>query len=860
MKTTAAWLSLLVLFAISCKKDVENSSALSAIPLQSAVVVRVNNFENLRTDLKQASFGDALIQSMLFTELADFLTQCEKLDTNKLKISKAFGAWHVSGAGKYNWIWSVESTDLTFVDANYLNKKGTITERPYAETKIFEFSTPDLTFFFARANGLVIISTSENLVESSLKQLQNKIDLASQPAFMQALKTANSKDPINAFIQFSALPDWLETLLNSRPNWLENLGEWSALDLDINTNNITLTGITLSPDSTGTYLSLFEKTGSQTIEFQNIVPENCALVTNQNSKNMGAFGKAFRQYLGVHNRLKKRDNALHAINVDEGAWHNTLAGEMGTFFVDGAQDVAHSKYAYLKLNEGASAKALLEKISNPNPEIYRDKFIYQLSARNVLPLLFGHIFSDMPLPYWYEHNGWLLFANDAELAKNHINNLLIDKVLANNNSYLAVAKNLDSDAHLLVLAKSPDWLNLLEKSLKPDLAKRFTKEKGAWQSINWVMAEFTQRKEAAYTALSLVKQEETTAQAKQYFTTKLEARAAKPAQLVKNHNTKQNEVVIQDENNTLYLISPQGKILWKRTLEDEILGEIAQIDIYKNQKLQLVFNTKTHLYVVDRNGKDVAPFPIKLKEAATAPMAVLDYEKNRNYRLLVPCGKQLLNYDVTGKEVNGWNFSKAKTDLVTQPKWRVLSGKDLIYLADQKGRVYVVNRRGEARYKLKTTLSSRASEIYLMGKSTNEAQFVALSRSGYQLKLSLNDQLDSLQPFGEKPDYFVANGENMLFSSADYLYYRSNTQSFDIELTNALSAAPTLYFEGKTPIIAATCGEEVWVYFGGKKPLPGMPLYGTGAPILGKTAGTALQLLITTGDSNVLDYTLASQN
>ena len=39
-------------------------------------------------------------------------------------------------------------------------------------------------------------------------------------------------------------------------------------------------------------------------------------------------------------------------------------------------------------------------------------------------------------------------------------------------------------------------------------------------------------------------------------------------QFVKNHITKQKEIVVQDINNNLYLISNKGKIIWDLTKPD----------------------------------------------------------------------------------------------------------------------------------------------------------------------------------------------------------------------------------------------------------------------------------------------------
>jgi hypothetical protein len=119
---------------------------------------------------------------------------------------------------------------------------------------------------------------------------------------------------------------------------------------------------------------------------------------------------------------------------------------------------------------------------------------------------------------------------------------------------------------------------------------------------------------------------------------------------VKNHITKKLDIVVQDTKNNLYLISNNGKVLWKKRIDQPILGEVSQIDIYKNGRLQLIFNTKNKIYVLDRNGNDVKPFPKTFKDPITQPLAVFDYDKNKNYRILITQGRELIMYDKNGKK------------------------------------------------------------------------------------------------------------------------------------------------------------------------------------------------------------------
>ena len=114
--------------------------------------------------------------------------------------------------------------------------------------------------------------------------------------------------------------------------------------------------------------------------------------------------------------------------------------------------------------------------------------------------------------------------------------------------------------------------------------------------------------------------------------------------------------------------------LWKKKIKQPVLGQISQIDIYKNGRLQLIFNTRNKIYVLDRNGNNVKQFPKTFNDPITQPLSVFDYDNNKNYRLLVTQGSELLMYDKNGKKVNGFKYKKSNNSITSKPKhFRILN-------------------------------------------------------------------------------------------------------------------------------------------------------------------------------------------
>ena len=170
-------------------------------------------------------------------------------------------------------------------------------------------------------------------------------------------------------------------------------------------------------------------------------------------------------------------------------------------------------------------------------------------------------------------------------------------------------------------------------------------------------------------------------------------------QLMKNHRTNTKEILVQDYSNAIHLISAAGRIKWTVQLDGKIIGKVKQVDLYKNGKWQMVFNTTSKLHFLDINGNEVFGKPILLDHKATSPVAVIDYDKNLNYRFIVSCAnKKVYNYNSDGKKVKGWNLFNTKGLVKSQVQFFSIMGKDYLMVNDNLSNTYLLNRKGKERF------------------------------------------------------------------------------------------------------------------------------------------------------------------
>ena len=247
------------------------------------------------------------------------------------------------------------------------------------------------------------------------------------------------------------------------------------------------------------------------------------------------------------------------------------------------------------------------------------------------------------------------------------------------------------------LEKSINPLNFEKEDIKTKYLKIFQLKKGNnISNINGVISEIKEDVNNNSTAIK--------------YETKIQKNITLGPIIVKNHINDSSELIIQDDNDFIYLINNSGQIEWSKKIDGKILKNIHQIDSYKNGKLQYVFATRNKIYMLDRKGRDVGKFPLKFNDNITQPISVFDYDRNKNYRILITQNKELFMFDSRGKRVRGFNYIK-NDEIITSPKHFRISNKDIIVFKTQKD-LKIINRRGKVRIKLKNKYNFSSDDIF----------------------------------------------------------------------------------------------------------------------------------------------------
>lgn len=668
------------------------------------------------------------------------------------------------------------------------------------DLKIEKTQIDSTTFYHKTVNN--IFATSNNLdiikdLDSSRnnKELINLIETTSKKSVASVIFKSN--DEI-----FSKL------LFNSSKAENDKLG-YTVLDLNYNESNLKYNGIISSKDSVFSKLGCFKNSQPQHISTPKFVSRNITSFISISFDDFSIFNKNLFQL-----NTKGADTSQTFLNFT-----NEIA------FVENNNENAIILHAL-------DTDLVLESIEErTNLETFRSLDIYSFEASDFFQSRLNPFFNYDNANYFAVYENFVVFSETLETLKSLLIDALNNNTLSNSDAYINISENLSDEASLFIFKNSESISKLFAKNLDGYNANavQYIYEKD-YAHVNGVIQKFKKR---------AVSKSVTEA-----FTIEVDAEIIVSPQTVVNHVSKAHDIVVQDVNNVLYLISSSGNVLWKKQLQGKILGEIEQMDMYKNGRLQLVFATKNRVYVLDRNGNDASPFPLKFNDDITQPLSVFDYDRNKNYRLLVTQGRNLLMYDAKGKTVTGFEYKNNGQNIQTQPKHFRVGNKDYIaFTTDNK--MLILNRQGNIRVPVKDKINFSDNELHFY-----QSKFTSSNTLGELIQVNTSGKL-SKKNLNLPENHRVTTTSKTLVSLTEN---KLNIKSRTVDLDFGNYTEPRIFYLNDKIFVTVTDkqAKKVFLFDSQAKPISNFPVFGTAPAVLQKLDEDRGLELITQSDLNTM--------
>lgn len=847
---------VLFIFSYNFYKNIKapiSTNTLSAIPQNAALIIQESNFNAFFTKINSSSIiweelvANTSINNNINNQLHFFDSIIQQPKIKLLLNNQPFtSSIHLAGAKNFNFIFYIPT--VTEIDESTLIQeiknitKSNPSNREYENVMIYTFPTNNqqkIALIYYK--NIVAFSYSTILIEDVIRQLNAENSLLDNPSFQKVLSTSGQVEDGNLFINHQFFPKLSSLILNnSNKEYLKDLNNyanWSALDLQIKNNSLILNGFTLASDSANYYLSTIKDQKAQDQNLLEVVPDNVAFLFYYGVSNLKEFSKNKKDFLKSKNdffeyqKYLDDQNEKYGIDWEEELLSN-LENEIAFVITEPlTEKLPDEKFIILKskdIEKSINNLSSIQKKISQNEQatiVYNDFEINKLEVTKVFSHLFGKPFYNLEYPFYTAIKDYLIFANSEESIKRFINKFSSEKTLKNDENFQSFSDYLSSSSNIFIYNNIARSINLYPHFLSEEYTKDVEEKIDLLRKFEAIAIQINTSKNDLYYNNIFLKYNPVYKQdTRTVWETKLDSTISSKPEIVVNHTNNTKEIFIQDDGNKVYLISNTGKIIWTKQLHEKIMGKVHQIDVYKNNKLQYLFNTKSKIYLIDRNGNNVEKFPVKLPHNASNGITQLDYDKNKNYRLLIGCENNMVyNYSTSGDLVKGWEYQTGTSSANSNIWHFAISGKDYIVIPLKNGEVRIVERSGKERIKLSNKLVENAKNINL--KTNTELKniyLVASDSAGNITKLYFNNKVEHINIENiDQNSYFESvniNSDNQneyIFSSNNSVkaFDTEKKLLFNIKLNDSV-IAPTQFFQlpDKSKKIGVVTSNNIYLY------------------------------------------------
>ncbi len=627
-----------------------------------------------------------------------------------------------------------------FLSVLYSDNKFSFSDKEYSNHKITTIQNAQKkdVLHFCFTDGLFLSSPKSILVEQCIRQL-NAESISNNLFFSKVNRTVSSQSKISWYINHQTFPNLVALWLNNKStvktnefgetvrrnfkskfNDFRNFAAWTELDVKLNENELIFNGISIADDSLNHFLSVFD--GQEPVRFQadKILPKNTSFYTSYSFSNKSLFFENLEKYFSHTNNYYKREDRIKKIESGfrinfKNSFQELVKNEVivattsipaesskkTTLFImqtNGTTD------AEIQLNNFLNSYSKRKKIelNSLKSEFEVDaetRFtIYDFPYPSFPGIWLGKPFGIANAKFAAFFNNYLVFSNSKKGLHEYLYNMVLESSLNKDIRYSRFKKNIANRANINSYLNVNRIFSMNKEIFNAELSTKFEHLKDSLQKCDAINWQVVCEKGISFNSVYFSFDQNIEDEPKTTWQSSIGSEIITKPQLVINHRDKENrEVILQDAENNLQQISKEGRGRWSVSLPEAILGKIHQIDYFRNGRLQYLFNTKSKLYLVDRDGNNLAHFPVSFPSPATNGVNVFDYDSNRKYRYFVACeNRKVYAYNNEGKILTGWKFGKTDYTVSTPIQHFRVNNKDYIVFKDQS-RIYIQNRKGETR-------------------------------------------------------------------------------------------------------------------------------------------------------------------
>ncbi|MEB8330746.1 ribonuclease HII [Flavobacteriaceae bacterium KMM 6897] len=783
-------LLIITLLFFSCtEKKNTSSSLLDYVPKDASLVIKINNLPGLKSELKNNGFLSLIKSNTLYKNVFESVKNIEYLQPT----SESLLVFTELGKENFEYLFIVATSEGLYNLDGLKNKSVEVLT--YENNSINKYEAEGSLFFSTTIDQTTIISSSQVLLENSIR---NTSEPTSNQRLKQLYKISNSKKSATLFLNTNNSNALSNSLLKENSSYrISNFSDWINLDFDIAQDHLSLTGISMANDSLKHFTNLFKNTGARTNTIPSFAPMASEAIISYSFDDYGTFAKNQQRYLDK------------SIPMD--TLFNTVE-EVGNIYLNGQKAVVLNTFGAEKIIK------FLEERKKGNSE-YQGTEILELNDPNFLNEYFNPLVKKFKANYCTILDNSFIFSTEIETLQTIISNYKNGTTFNKTNLYTTAIDVLADESNILFISNADGISDFLKEEFSKSLFDDF--KPGTF--TKYLFASQLVADDDFYhinTVIQKIEKEDRTNSTSPLFTIQLDHPLLTNPQFVTDYRTNKKEIVVQDSENNLYLISNEGKVLWKKELNGKVQGDIQQVDIYKNGRLQLAFTTNNQFLILDRNGNEVPPFNKTYQDGNLNPLAIFDYDGRKDYRFVITQGQKVFMFNNKMKDVKGFKYNKAAQSIIAAPQHFRIGNKDYLVFQLADGTLKILNRVGDERIKVSEKIDFSANGVHLYND-----KFSVTNKKGILF------QVDDKGNIG-KTNLNLTLGHGMDASSRHMALMNDNILKIrdkEIELELGVYSSPKIFFIRDKMYVSVSDiqNQKIYLFDSQGKTISNFPVFGT---------------------------------
>ncbi|WP_276498061.1 hypothetical protein [Pontibacter litorisediminis] len=731
------------------------------VPDDAALVVETNHHQRLMEHLRETELWQSFSVLPAASSLADNLAYLDSIAPGNQRLDRFLNeknmltSLHVDGKSDVRYVFYLPVNSVG--EHRFLRN---LTENINKST-VFEQSSRDYqghlltditntrngsSFTYFTYHNNIILSASPALVEQIVRRVSRGTPVSVAAEFSNVDYLSQPDVYANVFVNYRVLPELLGLFLQEdvmpQVRYLASLCQNGMLELKLERNKIFLNGFSLPEKLKNSLHATMQPQRPQPLAMRAYLPNNTAMVLH--------FG------LQEVAHLRQPPGTAAAV-VDSLA--RSFSNEAALVYLE-TNSISQSpdKVVYARTENPAHTQRLLSKLASaedgkPYTEKYGTYTIQLLRVPKLPEQLLGRVFQGFEQSYVVQVDDYLLLAEEMAALRQVLDDIAEGNVWSKSAAQKAFQEETLQEANFSLYLNNANAWYILNRYTTEEEREELLQNATLIRRFAQVALQFAAVEGRYYTSLVIRRPDQTKGNRQDGFEEEesitLDSRLVSRPFPIQNAVDRSRELAVQDSAHVLININAGGRRGWTDSLGTALRSDVKQIEYGPDKKLRYLYITESRIHAVNNQGQPLENFPFNLPDTVKLQhLAVFDYEKDGNYRLLVDDDLgNLYVYNMRGAAIQGWNPRRMDYRLSAEPQHLRVGGRDVILVSLENGYIYALNRNGDTYpgfpINLKVPLTSGLTAK--VGADLRRTEVTAVTRYGNVVTFNLQGRVVNQQ-------------------------------------------------------------------------------------------------------------------